>query len=52
MVKRLKVAFVGGPMYDPFYAARLPAFTERTGIVVDMAAPRIHSALNDHLAHV
>lgn len=52
MVKRLKVAFVGGPMYDPLYAARLPAFTERTGIVVDMAAPRIHSALNDHLAHV
>lgn len=37
-------------MYDPLYAAQLPAFTERTGIVVDIAVPRIHSALNDHLA--
>lgn len=49
MPPRLKVALVGGPMYDALYEARLPAFSARTGITVDVAAHLIHSALNDHL---
>ena len=30
----LRVALVGGPMYDRLYAERLPLFTAKTGIQV------------------
>ncbi len=50
MAQRLKVALVGGPMYDAFYAARLPAFTAETGIPVEIGAQLPHPELNDHLA--
>lgn len=48
--RRLKIAVVGGPMYDALYAARLPAFTAETGIEVEVGARLIHSELNEHLA--
>ena len=47
---RLKIAVVGGPMYDRLYDERLPAFTAETGIRVDIGAKLIHPELNDHLA--
>ncbi len=47
---RLKIAVVGGPMYDRLYHERLPAFTAETGIEVDIGAKLIHPELNDHLA--
>lgn len=46
----LKVALVGGPMYDALYAQRLPAFTAATGIPVEIGAQLIHPELNAHLA--
>lgn len=47
---RLKIAVVGGPMYDRLYAERLPAFTAETEIAVEVGAKLIHPELNDHLA--
>ena len=47
---RLKIAVVGGPMYDRLYEERLPAFTAETGIAVEVGARLIHPELNDHLA--
>lgn len=47
---RLKIAVVGGPMYDRLYEERLPAFTAETGIEVEIGAKLIHPELNDHLA--
>ena len=46
--RRLRIAVVGGPMYDALYAARLPAFTAETG--VEVGVKLIHSALNERLA--
>ncbi len=44
----LRVALIAGPMYDALYA-RLPAFTQETGIAVDVAFSADHPALNAHL---
>lgn len=52
MPDRLRVALVGGPMYNTLYEARLPAFTSETGIEVEVGAKLIHSELNDHLDQV
>lgn len=49
MTERLRVALVGGPMYDRLYRERLPAFTAETGIAVDIGAQMIHPELNDYL---
>ena len=49
MTKRLQVALIAGPAYDPLYQC-LPAFTERTGITVNVEFRGDHPALNRHLA--
>lgn len=46
---RLKVALVGGPMYDGLYG-RLPEFERISGCTVDVGAHLIHPELNDHIA--
>ncbi len=42
---RLRVALVGGPMYDPLYLA-IPAFERETGIAVEVVAQLPHPELN------
>jgi len=49
MSKELEVALISGPAYDPLYA-RLPAFTEATGVKVSVAFRGDHPTLNRHLA--
>lgn len=49
--KRLKAAFVGGPMYDYPYS-RIPEFESRTGYQVEIAARLIHPELNAHIAQL
>jgi multiple sugar transport system substrate-binding protein len=49
MATTLKVAFVGGPMYDGMYA-RLPLFERKTGVRVEIGFKGDHPALNEHLA--
>jgi multiple sugar transport system substrate-binding protein len=49
MNNELNIALVSGPAYDPLYAS-LPAFTETTGIVVNVVFSGDHPALNHHLA--
>ena len=49
MSRELRVALISGPAYDPLYAC-LPAFTEATGVQVDMAFTGDHPTLNRHLA--
>ncbi|MEQ1762301.1 MAG: extracellular solute-binding protein [Pyrinomonadaceae bacterium] len=49
MKNDLNIALVSGPAYDPLYAS-LPAFTETTGIEVNVAFSGDHPALNHHLA--
>lgn len=44
-------AAISGPMYDPLYA-RLPTFTQATGIEVEIAFRGDHPTLNEHLAHL
>ena len=46
---QLQVALISGPAYDPLYQ-RLPGFTEKTGIEVNVAFSGDHPALNKHLA--
>jgi multiple sugar transport system substrate-binding protein len=41
----VRVALVGGPMYDPLYAA-LPAFEREAGLSVDVVAQLPHPELN------
>jgi len=41
----VRVALVGGPMYDPLYA-RIPAFERETGFSVDVVAKLPHPELN------
>jgi multiple sugar transport system substrate-binding protein len=48
MSKTLRVAFVGGPMYDGMYA-RLPQFEKQTGARVEIAFKGDHPSLNEHL---
>lgn len=45
----LKVAFVGGPMYDYPYS-QIPRFEAETSYKVDIAAKLIHPELNKHIA--
>lgn len=49
MSKELQVALIAGPAYDPLYQC-LPAFTEATGVTVNVAFRGDHPALNRHLA--
>src|SRR3984893_7939790 len=49
MPTELQVALVSGPAYDPLYAC-LPAFTDTTGIRVNVAFRGDHPSLNHHLA--
>lgn len=49
MSNELQVALITGPAYDPLYQC-LPAFTEATGITVNVAFTGDHPALNRHLA--
>lgn len=49
MTKELQVALIAGPAYDPLYQC-LPAFTERSGITVNVEFRGDHPALNMHLA--
>src|SRR3990172_6972285 len=46
---KLKVALVGGPMYDALYG-RIPLFERRTGYRVKVGAKLIHPELNAHIA--
>ncbi|MFH0795528.1 MAG: extracellular solute-binding protein [Candidatus Omnitrophota bacterium] len=47
--KRLRVAFVGGPMYDYPYS-KIPEFERETGYQVELGAKLIHPQLNEHIA--
>jgi len=47
--REIKVALIAGPAYDPLYQC-LPAFSEATGVRVDVAFRGDHPALNKHLA--
>jgi len=49
MINELQVALISGPAYDPLYEC-LPAFTESTGVEVNVAFRGDHPALNHHLA--
>ena len=49
MNREIKVALIAGPAYDPLYQC-LPAFSEATGVRVDVAFRGDHPALNKHLA--
>jgi multiple sugar transport system substrate-binding protein len=49
MTKELNVALIAGPAYDQLYQC-LPAFTEATGVSVNVAFRGDHPALNRHLA--
>jgi multiple sugar transport system substrate-binding protein len=45
----VRVALVGGPMYDPLYAA-IPAFEKEVGVRVEIAAQLPHPELNAFVA--
>ncbi len=47
----LRVALVGGPMYDRLYT-RLPDFEAQTGWQIEIGFQGPHPALNDHIAEV
>jgi multiple sugar transport system substrate-binding protein len=49
MTSELQIALISGPAYDPLYAC-LPAFTNTTGIRVNVAFRGDHPSLNHHLA--
>ncbi|HLF85352.1 MAG TPA: extracellular solute-binding protein [Blastocatellia bacterium] len=49
MNRQLQLALIAGPAYDPLYQC-LPAFTEATGVTVNVAFSGDHPALNRHLA--
>jgi len=49
MSSELQVALIAGPAYDPLYEC-LAAFTEKTGVKVNVAFRGDHPALNHHLA--
>jgi len=49
MTNELQVALISGPAYDPLYAC-LPAFTDATGVQVNVAFRGDHPSLNHHLA--
>ncbi len=47
--RRLKVALVGGPMYDYPYT-KIPEFEAQSGYSVEIGAKLIHPKLNEHIA--
>ena len=47
--KALRVAFVGGPAYDPLYGC-LSGFSKLRGVPIDVGFQDTHPALNAHLA--
>src|SRR5688572_25046934 len=49
MTRTLRIALVGGPMYDPLYA-RIPEFERSTGIAVEIAVRLPHPQLNERIA--
>jgi len=49
MTSELQVALISGQAYDPLYEC-LPAFTDNTGIKINVAFRGDHPALNHHLA--
>ena len=49
--RKLKVALVGGPMYDRLYE-RIPLFERQTGCAVEIGAKLIHPELNEHIAEL
>jgi multiple sugar transport system substrate-binding protein len=49
MNEQLHIALIAGPAYDPLYQC-LPAFTEATGVMVNVAFRGDHPAINKHLA--
>src|ERR1700704_6345401 len=51
MSNELQVALVSGPAYDPLYGC-LPAFTEGTGVKVNVSFRGDHPTLNQHLAEL
>lgn len=48
--RRLRIALIDGPTYTPLYA-RLPAFTARTGIAIDVVIRAPHAGLNEAVAN-
>ena len=49
--KKLRVALVGGPMYDHPYS-KIPEFESKTGYRVEIGAKLIHPELNEHIAEL
>lgn len=49
--KELKIAVVGGPMYDWLYE-QIPQFERDTGYSVEVGAKLLHPKLNDHIEQV
>lgn len=47
--RTLRVALVGGPMYDPLYQA-IPAFERESGIAVEVVAQLPHPELNEFVS--
>ena len=45
----LKIALVGGPMYDYSYS-KIPEFERETGYKVEIGAKLVHPKLNEHIA--
>ena len=50
MSKTLRLALVGGPMYDGLYT-QLPAFEKKTGCKIEIGFKGDHPSLNEHLEH-
>ena len=50
MPRPLRIAVVGGPMYDRFVDQRLPVYTAASGRRVEIGARLVHPELNAHLA--
>ncbi|MBI2843266.1 MAG: sugar ABC transporter substrate-binding protein [Armatimonadetes bacterium] len=51
MMNTLKVALVGGPMYDRLYD-EIPRFRKESGYTVDIGFKAPHPELNEHIAEV
>lgn len=51
MTDELNIALVSGPAYDSLYTT-LPAFTDATGIAVNVGFTGDHPSLNHHLANM
>ncbi len=49
MATKLRIALVGGPMYNGLYD-RIPAFEKESGLKIEIGFKGDHPALNEHLA--